>query len=195
MNQIPLRYNISDWHQLSHCLSNTSVDLSIRVADLIQNSLITGLRITVEHNTIGILFSYVINPSGDIVLDDDVPGYVLTTEQILAILKKFGFFVTYDRRSNLSQEQITFLTSVNDLGYQKLRWIYTPLGTKYLVVFNVAQHPAWIDNTYMASEHEVQNGLLHSSIVNLTENSVGKNYDWSWLDYVANIDDILADQE
>ena len=41
----PLRYEISDWHQLTDVQSNNSRDLSIRVSDIIHSDILTGLRI------------------------------------------------------------------------------------------------------------------------------------------------------
>ena len=150
MSVIPLRYNISDWHQLPECRSNSGETLSIKVADLIQNNHVTGTRITVVDEVIGILFSYVLNPTGDYIIDDDPPAstYDLSTDQILAILYKFGFFVTYNRETHLSAEQITYLEAVDELGYDKIRWIATREGDNYIVVFNAEQNPNWLDNSY-----------------------------------------------
>lgn len=189
----PLQYNISDWHQLSQCKSNTSSLLTIVVADVKQGTRLIGLRISILDTTIGTVFSYMINPTGDCILNEDVPKYNLDTSTILAILRKFGFFVTYDRRANLSSAQLQCLMTVNQLNYQKLRWLSCHTGEKYLIVFNAETHPDWLSNTFVASHTSVLNAVMDGSAINLTNNPEVSGYDWSWLDYVANIDDILAD--
>ena len=44
MNIVPLRYNISDWHQAAECLSNNSTKLHIAVSDYIQNDSLGGTK-------------------------------------------------------------------------------------------------------------------------------------------------------
>ena len=92
----PLRYDISDWHQLTDVRSNNSRDLSIRVSDIIHSDILTGLRIRIEHKTFGTLFTYVVGASGSIISEPDSGiTYELTKDQILAELARYGFLVTY----------------------------------------------------------------------------------------------------
>lgn len=196
----PLSYNITDWHQLSKGVkSNTSDKLSIKIADLTQNDEITGLRLSVCHEKFGILFSYVIDAQGSIVTEiNDNLVYELSTNQILSELKKYGFNITYDEKANLPSDQLDFLKELLSLGFDKLRilgvWKLVN-GVKqykhYLIVFNVKQNPAWITNTYVASFSEFTEALRNGSCVNVSATGKANRWSWNWLDFVANIQDIL----
>ena len=64
-----------------------------------------------------------------------------------------------------------------------------------VVVFNVEQNPNWLAYPYEAPYKEWVNALSKSgSAVNITDISLTKQFDWSWLNYVANIQDILDNQ-
>ena len=69
MNTIPLRYNISDWHQAVQCLSNNSEHLHINVSDYVQNDSIRGTKISVIHDMYGTLFAYIVDAVGELVSD------------------------------------------------------------------------------------------------------------------------------
>ena len=62
----PLRYNISDWHQLPGCKSNNSRELKLVVTDLIKNSVLEGVVIKVMHETFGVLFACTVGGSGNL---------------------------------------------------------------------------------------------------------------------------------
>ena len=65
-----------------------------------------------------------------------------------------------------------------------------------VVAFNVEKNPKWLAYPYLASYKEFEDAVAKSgSAVNLTEASLTKHFDWSWLDYVANIQDILNDNK
>lgn len=197
----PLRYSITDWHQLKGIQSNNSRLLHIAVADLIQANILTGLRIQVKHEQYGPLFTCVLNAQGSIV--SEVNNNVVvepTTDEILAELNKWGFIVEFDQKLNLPQGQIDFLTELKALGYDKLRIlpVYTMrYGKKeykpYIVVFNVTNNADWLINTYAASEQEFLKALKEGSAVNISATSKANIWSWGWLDFVANIDDILND--
>ena len=197
----PLRYSITDWHQLKGIQSNNSRLLHIAVADLIQANILTGLRIQVKHEQYGPLFTCVLNAQGSIV--SEVNNNVVvepTTDEILAELNKWGFIVEFDQKLNLPQGQVDFLTELKALGYDKLRIlpVYTMrYGKKeykpYIVVFNVTNNADWLINTYAASEQEFLKALKEGSAVNISATSKANIWSWGWLDFVANIDDILND--
>lgn len=197
----PLRYSITDWHQLKGIQSNNSRLLHIAVADLIQANILTGLRIQVKHEQYGPLYTVVLNAQGSIV--SEVNNNVVaepTTDEILAELNKWGFIVEFDQKLNLPQGQVDFLTELKALGYDKLRIlpVYTMrYGKKeykpYIVVFNVTNNADWLINTYAASEQEFLKALKEGSAVNISATSKANIWSWGWLDFVANIDDILND--
>lgn len=197
----PLQYNISDWHQLSDAKSNNSRDLSISVSDIIQDARLTGLRIQLNHTQFGVLFACVLNAQGSMVTEFNENLVVeFTTEQILAELKKYGFLITFEPRAHLPGNQIQYLMTLKGLGYDKLRimnvYKYNIQGTKqfqwYVIAFNIHDEN-WLDNGYSISETEFMKALKDGRCINISAISKTQRWSWSWLDYVANIDDILED--
>lgn len=201
MNVTPLRYKISNWNQLSKCLSNNSRQLRITVTDLIQNSNLMGLRISVVHPEFGTLFSTVLNASGSLVSADYVNSAdSLTNAQILNELAKYGFYVTYEGRSHLSENQLQYLRTLQDLHFNKLRkFIVNAQGPTFnvaetvIVVFDADPHLDWMNNEYQPCRSELDAALINGTAINISTISTTCGFDWSWLDYVANIEDILAD--
>jgi len=202
LKQLPLRYNISNWRQLSGCLSNNSRNLSIHVTEFYNQTPLNGLRISVDHSVLGTLFACVVNARGDIVTcyDEQAMMHEFTTQEILEELHKYGFFVTFNPRENLKGNQIQFLMTVNQIGYDKIRVMYvynTDTGVKlskwYVVVFKSKHHPMWLDNTYSCSEKEFKEALAKGTAMNITDICECHKYRWDWLDYVGNIDDIILD--
>ena len=198
----PLRYNVSNWLQLSECRSNNSADLYITVKQVIDDGShrLTGIIILVQHTQYGTLFACTINSSGSLLTPDPVSGKIkeFTTDEILAELNKFGFDVTFEINQHLSGDQISFLMTVNDLGYDKLRVLSVqdkPNGhySDYLVVFNVEKCPDWIYNDYTCGKKVFVDALTSSGAMNITDLPQTKGFDWTWLTYVANIDDIIRD--
>jgi len=201
MNQLPLRYRISNWTQLVNCKSNASRDLRIEVTNFIQNDKLRGLRIAVVHTDFGTLFATIIDPSGDIV----VPDYVhtedaITPATILNEIAKFGFYVTVAQHSNLSGQQIQYLMTLRDLHFDKLRRVSiesvkgSETDRKTIVIaFKIESNPQWLDNKYLIRKKELEYALYHGTAINISEISETQHYDWSWLDFVANIDDIIRD--
>lgn len=194
--QIPLRYKISDWTQLKDCKSNNSRKLHIRVSTFLKSSRLSGTRIVVEDDDFGVLFAYVISPDGTMV-SPNFTGPNLSTKQLLLELEKFGFLVTYEPNKHLKGSQIQYLMTLQNLHFDKLRVVAVcepdgDIGIK-IVAFNVAKNPTWINNAYSPSYLEFIEALNNGSAVNLTEISDTQKYDWSWLDFVADIADILKE--
>lgn len=202
---MPLRFNISDWHQLCKVQSNNSRQLSITVQDLVSSNILTGLLIQVMHADYGCLFSCVVEGSGSLLTENAGHVHEFTTAQILAELYKYGFDVTYNPRAHLPGSQVNFLMSLKPLGYDKLRvlnvWaIENGVRTFkwYVVAFNLSLNPNWINNGYAARESEFLESLRNGSAVNVSAIKSNMypeshNWSWSWLDYIASIDDILSE--
>lgn len=202
----PLRYRISSWMQLPGCISNNSDKLQLHVSDFYKDCNFRGLRLSVEHEIYGTLFATVVNAEGDIISPykyTDEEGdivYSMPHDVIISELAKFGFFIEYLARENLSGNQIQYLMTVQKLGYDKLRrmetWT-TPRGVKeftsHIVVFKSADLGMWLNNGYSASEAEFTSALLSGNAIDITHICCGPKFDWSWLDYVANIEDIFRD--
>lgn len=195
----PLRYEITDWHQATEARSNNDSDLRIKVTDFINDSRLTGLRISVVHPNFGVLFTCVLNAQGSMITDiNDNMSYELTTEQIIDSLAKYGFIIVYKQKSNLPSGQLEFLRTLLNLGFDKLRIlkVYTvEFGEKlykpYIVVFNVLGNAEWLDINYAAPYNAFTESLAKGSAVNISATSQANSWEWGWLDFVANIQDIL----
>ena len=201
----PLRYNISNWLQLSECKSNNSVDLYITVNQIIDDGShrLTGTCILVKHKQFGTLFACLINSKGSLLTPDPESGIIreFTTDEICKELYKFGFDVTFEINQHLSSDQISYLTTLSGLNFDKIRKLpvfdYDDLGNRvysdYIVAFNVEHCPDWVDMNYSCRKTEFLEELNAGVAANLTFMSQTKLFDWTWLTYVANIDDIIED--
>lgn len=204
--QEPLQYKISNWNQLPECLSNNSQDLKICVTNFFNNDVLSGFRIAVVHETMGTLFACVLNPHGSLI----TPGYEyheheLDVTHILEQLKMFGFYITYEAESHLSEAQLNYLRTLDSLGYDKIRilsvWTVDKItGLKYfdtkVVAFQADPLGDWLNNGYAPPRSEFVEALDAGTAANLTEISNTKKYSWDWLKgYVMSIQDILDDNE
>lgn len=198
----PLRYQISNWKQLPNCKSNNSKQLHLHVTDFIQNNDINGVRITLNHDVYGELFSYVVNASGSLVstFDKDIE-YELTTDDILTQLAKYGFLITFHSWEDLSGDQVQYLMTLQNLHFDKIRLLNVwdaPNGVKefklHVVAFQVEQLPDWLNAGYAPSKTEFLDALNSGYAINISAISETRNYRWDWLyNWVADIGDILAD--
>ena len=206
MSTLPLRYNISNWLQLSECKSNNSIDLYITVKQIIDDGShrLSGTNILVNHSQYGTLFACLVNSKGSLLTPDPVSGIIkeFTTDEILAELNKFGFDVTFEINQHLSGEQISYLITLSGLNYDKIRKLpvyeYDSQSNKvfsdYIVAFNVEQcGEAWLDANFVCRKTEFLSKLNEGVALNLTHMSQTQLFDWTWLTYVANIDDIIED--
>ena len=50
-----------------------------------------------------------------------------------------------------------------------------------------------MNNNYSASKKEYTSALLDGTAMNISEMNSAKGFNWSWLDFVANIDDVIKD--
>lgn len=193
MNIVPLRYNISDWHQAAECLSNNSTKLHIAVSDYIQNDSLSGTKVSVIHDTFGVLFAYIVDAYGEIVSDDN---QALTTSQLLAELARYGFLISYNQKAHLPGDQLQFLMTLRSLQFDKLRLLTvidpnTNTAQTLVVVFKIQSHPDWLDNTATAYRKEFVDAVAAGTAFNVSLISQCEHYRWDWLDFVADIDDIL----
>ena len=196
-----LRYNISNWDQLSKCRSNNSADLYITVDHVFNDNRLNGTIIRVTHSDFGVLFVCTVNSSGTILTPDPESGIIpeFTTDQILKELNKFGFDVTFNLEAGLSGDQLEYLMTLDALDFDKIRtldvYTYDGIGnrefTQYIVAFDIEKCPKWIDQNYSVSEKDFLSALNDGGAMNLTYVSQTKHFNWSWLDYVANIEDII----
>lgn len=197
----PLRYNISSWLQLPECKSNNSVDLYLTVNQVIDDGShrLSGLVIYVKHTQYGTLFACLINAEGSLLTKDANSGIIqeFSSDEILEVLATFGFDITFEVNQHLSGDQISYLMTLFDLGFDKLRMLEVQqldgLYSNYLVAFNVDKCPEWIKNDFTCGRKPFLEALNSSGAMNLTDLKQTKGFDWTWLTYVANIEDIIRD--
>lgn len=198
----PLRYKVSSWRQLPECLSNNSKELHIHLTDFYNNPSMCGFRISVDHDRFGTVFACVLNARGEMITPSSPFGFnELSPEQILRELRRFGFFIEYRPNKHLPGPQIEYIITLRGLGYDKLRkisvWEEAPSGCKtaktYLVAFQSYPLDSWLSDSYCPSKQEFTEALVNGTACNLTEICKTKSFNWNWLDYVANIDDIIRD--
>lgn len=203
----PLRYRISSWKQLPQCMSNNDRELRITVTEFRNNFELCGTRISVVHPRFGVLFSEVLGAFGSYVTslatsnNASTTAFELDTEHILQELRKFGFFIVYHQREHLPERMLEYLNTLRGLKFDKLRvlnvWERDKTGEQvfkwYVVGFKSCKHKYWINNNYSASKKEFTEALLDGTAINISEMNSAKGFNWSWLDFVANIDDVLKD--
>lgn len=198
----PLQYKICSWRQLPDCLSNTSKDLKLFVTNFINNRLLEGFRIQVNHPIYGTLFACTLNAHGTLICHPDGMLVDFTTSQILAELKKFGFDIVYEPGHEMSGNQIQYLMDLKDLGFDKVRVLTVhdtaesgkSKAVNYVVGFIANEHIQWMNNDYTADVTTFEKALVKGTAINLTEISKRREFDWSWLTgFVANIEDVLAE--
>ena len=208
-----LRYSISDWSQLSRCLSNHDKRLHIAVTNFLPDNRVTngstpirGRRIEVVHPDYGTLFAYTMNAEGTFVVSNNDGSIIpeLTVGQILAELQRFGFFISYDPINSMSGPMIDFLMTIRDLHFDKLRILPVKFVDTlvdpyikvkpYIVAFQVQYLPRWLEATYVASEAEFLKAAANGYMFNVTSVTQHRDFDWSWLDgWVGDINDIIRD--
>lgn len=195
-----LMYKITSWLQLNQCLSNNDPDLKASGVRIMDANL-RGTVVRVTHRKYGCLFAYLVEGTGVDVENPPIP--LLTPKEILAELRRFGFYITYDVIGNLPGTMIEYLITLDKLGYDKIRYMLisepTLFGTEkdpdyFVTAFKIKDHPDWINNTYRATTEEFQNALMAGTAINITAISEEKHFDWSFLrDYVLNISDIIEE--
>ena len=196
---LPLRYEISNWDQATQCLSNNSEKLHIRVSHFNNGQNFSGIRIAVEHDLYGILFSTIIQGDGEIITP--IGGDELTTDQILIQLEKFGFLIEYAYNNRMTQEQIDYLKTVDELHFDKIRllpvveynYLKEPEVKTHVVVFMSNDLPRWLDVNTGVSKDEFLQALDKGFALNLDGISETKKFVWDWLSFVGTISEIIQD--
>lgn len=198
----PLRYQISDWHQLPGCKSNNDKCLKISITDFIQDPRLSGTRISVEHPTFGNLFTYIVDLSGNLISNLSLSSELqthLSIDDILLQLSRFGFLITYKEYEHLSGNQLQFLMTINNLHFDKIRLLNVwdvEDGVKqfklYVVAFQVEPLSQWLNAGYAPSNTEFQNALNSGYALNVSALSEAQSFSWDWLyNWVADISDII----
>lgn len=197
-----LRYRISNISQLPQCKSNNSRDLSIKVERLLNNPILVGTKVSVCHTDFGVLFSTVLDASGNMVNSKTGGMQNMSWDIVKQELAKYGFVVDYRPEDALSDAQIEYLKTLNKLRFDKIRFISvchidnnSSETRTELVVFSVASNPMWLHNTYNPSYPEYVQAISNGTAMCLTNMSETQKFSWTWLwNKVLSITDIINSQ-
>lgn len=188
-----LRYRISQWEQAVKCKSNLSDKYSIHVSSIEYLPDITGKVIQVEHATAGTVFATMLDPKGERV-DSAVNLHPLSTKAILNNLAVFGFDIQYEPEASLPIEQKKYLQELLNLYMDKIRILYVfsdDNGSRayrpVLTAFSSVLLTDWLLNSYTCSRDEFDRICGSGDAIRLDT----RDFDWSWLTYVANIKDLI----
>lgn len=192
----PYSYIVSDFSQLSNCLSNNSPDFTLHVTKFIQSTALQGVRIAVHHSVYGTVFSYIVNCSGTLVtevLDDN-----FTLDWLALQLKRFGFDIQFKSWPQLSGEQLSALSSLDGiLSDAKLRWLSVrnhPEIKSMLVIFDPISLPTWLVAEYQPTHSEFELAIQCGACIIVSKILQVHKFDYSWLlGWVASISDILKE--
>lgn len=194
MTNKPLRYRISQWEQAVKCKSNMSEKYSIHVSTVEYMPEIYGKLIQVEHEHVGIVFSVMLDPKGSRV-EQSALLHPMPTEIILEYLKCFGFYIEYKPEAVLPEMQKQYLQELQALCMDKIRIMFIfyrdENGEKVikpvLTAFSSSILSDWLLNNYTCSRDEFNARCGEGLAIRID----ARDFDWSWLTYVANISDIL----
>lgn len=189
-----LRYRISKWEQATKCKSNLSDKYRIHVSDVMYVPDISGLLIQVEHESAGVVFAALMNPSGERV-DSDARTKPLTTQFVLQELAVFGFLIDYTPENKLPENQKAYLQELLQLFMDRIRILYVSdvdqngniQRKPILTAYSSAILPYWSLANYSCSTKEFNDACGSGYAIRLNTNE----FDWSWLTYSANIKDLL----
>ena len=199
MDNNNLHYEISDWKQLTKCLSNNSNELRISVCNYVQNSDIEGTKISVVHPHYGVLFSYTIDPIGKLVTDIDSEDIeVVNTQILLNELKRYGFEVVYKEEEHLPESQVDLLRSIQKLNFDKLRLCVVHDGDVVekrvcIIAFNIIGNEHWLNAGYSPNKYELHKAILDGSALNVSGLTDVHKYSWDWLyNVIIDLNDLLS---
>lgn len=190
-----LRYRISKWEQAVKCKSNLSDQYSIHVSSVDYTPDISGKLIQVQHQHVGVVFSVLLDPRGERV-DSNSNLHPMPTEQILNYLRMFGFNIEYHPEASLPEEQRRYLQEIQNLHMDKIRILYVRNSSSrepfspILTAFLSPVLSDWLLNTYSCTRAEFDSACGSGLAVPLDK----EDFDWSWLTYVANIEDLLTNK-
>lgn len=201
MSQQLLRYEISNWDQITNCLSNNSKALSLSLSKVIDGNAMRGLVVKVNHANYGTLFAAMIKGSGQLLTDKDEEGQILpflTTDEILKQIEKFGFIISYVERAHLNNETLVFLNNVKQLGFDKITRVQVETRTEYgakiwvprILVIKSQYNTDLLKFDCNLSLKDFCDKLANNWIMNVTYLH-SENVTWDWVTYIANIIDII----
>ncbi len=201
MSQQLLRYEISNWDQITNCLSNNSKALSLSLSKVIDGNAMRGLVVKVNHANYGTLFAAMIKGSGQLLTDKDEEGQILpflTTDEILKQIAKFGFIISYVERAHLNNETLVFLNNVKQLGFDKITRVQLETRNEYwakawtpkILVIKSQYNTDLLKFDCSLPIKNFNEKLANNWIMNVTDLDA-ENVTWDWVTYIANIIDII----
>lgn len=153
-----------------------------------------------NHSTLGTLFAAMIEGSGQLITQEDEEGNdlpFLTTDQILEQIMKFGFYVTFDVKSNLPGDTISFLATIDNLGYDKITKVLLQetneegqiIWKPNIIIFKtVPENKDLISYGTKLSRAKYVEKVTAGTVMNVTHEL---EHSWDWVTSLFNIADIL----
>lgn len=140
-----------------------------------------------------------IKGSGTLISTEDEEGELIpffTTDQILEELQRFGFYVEYDVKSNLPMSTLSFLATVDNLGYDKITRVALEsvntdgdrIWTPIILIMKSQFNDDLLTFDCKLTKKKFQEKLAANTIMNVTHE---QDLTWDWVKYIANISDIL----
>lgn len=194
-----LHYQISDWTQVTKCLSNNSRNLSLSLIRVKAAGTLEGLVIQVNHTELGTLFAAMIDGSGLLITPEDETGCVIpfmTTDEILIQLSKFGFYIEYNQKENLPGPVLDFFQHWMEMGYDRITRVLLQSKDRFgntiwkdsIVIFKDC-----VENLDLISYGEKlsRNKYIQKVDANTIQNVTDAGFRWDWVDSVYRLEDIM----
>lgn len=142
-----------------------------------------------------------IKGSGSLLSNNDESGDpipFMTTEEILKELQRFGFYITYNLKSNLPNDVLDFLSTVDNLGFDKITKIglqqrFVNGCSRYVettIVFKSQYNSDLLTYGCKVSKDDFNKKLADNTIMNVS-NEPGLV--WDWVTSMLGIEDVLND--
>ena len=185
-----------------NCKSNNSKKLSISLSKISDPTRLSGRVVSVKHSVYGTLFAATINGVGQLITTEDEEGNplpFLTKDEILKQIMKFGFYIYYDEKKHLPQDILVFLQNVMNVGFDKITKVFVECsdagGRKvwrpYIIAMKSEKNIDLLNFGCKVTRKVFNSKLESNCVMNLNR----EGYSWDWVTYMANISDILNEQE
>lgn len=149
----------------------------------------------------GVLFAAMIEGEGIIITneeDNDKGDLIpfMTTDEILKEIERFGFYVTYNVKSNLPSETVSYLATIDNFDFDKITRVSLQTldkdgrGFHYaptVLIYDSTKNPDLIGYGMKLSRNKYVDKVTENSIINVTNIGIS----WDWVDSMYNIADIL----
>lgn len=196
-----LHYRISDWSQVTECLSNNSNSLYLSYIKLKDINRLEGHVIQVNHTTLGTLFAAMIDGNGMLIDNQTESGYHLpfmSTKDILTQVARFGFYIEYCEKKHLPDKTLVFLFNLMKLNYDRITKVLLQTTNRYEEIIwspTILVFKSCSDNTDLITYGSKLSRAKYIEKVNKNTvlNVTAEDIRWDWVDSMYNLSDIVND--